>query len=151
MALIRPACTANIPRLLVLYEGLSLVTTPAEQSPHPTRTDCERVLAQVQSTPGYTLLVIEENGETADLMGLLIMPYLSHGALPWALIESVSINSHCRDLGLGTMLMKYAIERVYAAGCYKPVLDSIKKRFDAHRFYLSPGFEEYSLGFRMHF
>jgi hypothetical protein len=37
------------------------------------------------------------------------------------------------------------------ARCYKLVLGSNKKRLDAHRFYRRMGFEEYSLGFRMHF
>jgi len=151
MALIRPACTADIPRLLALYEELPLVTTSAEQSRCPTPSDYEGALARIHSTPGYSLLVVEENGDVAGLMSLLIMPNLSHGTLPWVLIESLVINSRSRNLGLGTMLVKHAIERARAAGCYKLVLDSNKQRLDAHRFYRSLGFEEYSLGFRMHF
>lgn len=111
MALIRPACTADIPRLLALYEELSLVTTRAEQSHCPTPSDYEGALARIHSTPGYSLLVVD---------------------------------SRSRNLGLGTLLVKHAVDRARAAGCDKLVLDSNKKRFNAHRFYRS-------LGFRMHF
>jgi GNAT superfamily N-acetyltransferase len=151
MALIRPACTADIPRLLALYEELSLVTTPREQGHCPAPANYERALALIHSIPGYSLLVVEKNGDVAGLMSLLIMPNLSHGNLPWALIESVVIDSQSRNFGLGTMLVKHSIEMARAAGCYKLVLDSNKKRLDAHRFCRSLGFEEYSVGFRMHF
>jgi GNAT superfamily N-acetyltransferase len=97
------------------------------------------------------LLVIEENGETAGLMTLLIMPNISHGALPWALSEALVIDSKSRNRGLGGMLVNYAITKAREAGCYKLVLDSNIKRLDAQRFYRSLGFEEYSVGFRMHF
>lgn len=151
MALIRPARQADIPRLLALYEELSLFTTQAEQGLHPAPADYDCVLESIQSIPGYSLLVIENDGEVAGLMTMIIMPNLSHCALPWALIEALIIDSRFRGQGLGTALVKHAIEMARRARCYKLVLGSNKKRLDAHRFYRRMGFEEYSLGFRMHF
>jgi len=101
--------------------------------------------------PGHELLVAEEDGMVVGTMVLLIVPNLSHGALPWALVENIVVDQRYRRKGLGKLLMEYAIARSKEAGCYKLVLNSNKKRREAHRFYSSLGFKASAHGFRMYF
>ena len=151
MPTIRPAKLADIPRLLELYGELSLSTSPVEKALSPSAADYERAFERMTYSPGLELLVLEEGGEVAGVVELLIVPNLSHSALPWAAIESLIVDERFRRKGFGRMLMDYAIKRAREAGCYKLVLTSNKKRLEAHKFYRSLGFEETSLGFRLNF
>jgi predicted N-acetyltransferase YhbS len=101
--------------------------------------------------PGLELLVIEEQGEVAGSVVLLIVPNLSHRALPWALVENVIVDQRFQRKGLGKLLMEYAIGRAKEAGCYKIVLSSNKKRREAHRFYGALGFKALAHGFQLYF
>lgn len=151
MAVVRPARHEDIPRLLALYAELVLVRSEAEQNRAPSRQEYEHTLDRIQSTPGYQLLVVEENSEVAGLMELLIMPNLSHNAMPWAFVEGLVVDHRYRRKGLGKVLMQHAIRQAKEAGCYKIELGSNKKRIEAHEFYRSLGFQDTALGFRLYF
>jgi ribosomal protein S18 acetylase RimI-like enzyme len=151
LPIIRPAEKADIPRLLELYQELSLSTSHVEKSLSPSAADYERAFERMAAVPGLELLVLEEGGEVAGVAEFLIVPNLSHKGLPWAAIESLIVDERFRREGFGRMLMAHAIMRAREAGCYKLVLTSNKKRLEAHKFYRSLGFEETSLGFRLNF
>jgi ribosomal protein S18 acetylase RimI-like enzyme len=151
MAIIRPAASADIPRLLELYDELVLVRSEIEESRAPSPGEYRRTLERIQATPGYQLLVIEECGEVAGVMEFLIMPNLSHNASPWALIEGLVIDSRYRRKGLGKALVGHAINMSGEAGCFTIGLSSNKMRVEAHAFYRSLGFEDAALGFRLYF
>jgi ribosomal protein S18 acetylase RimI-like enzyme len=148
---IRAARRSDIPKLLALYEELSLSTSPVEAARSPSPADYEQAFDRMTAVPGLELLVLEEGGEVAGVVELLIVPNLSHKTLPWATIESLIVDKTYRRRGFGRRLMDCAIDRAKKAGCYKLVLTSNKKRLEAHKFYRSLGFEETSLGFRMNF
>ena len=151
MPTIRPARYADIERILALYDELTLVHSLVEEKRHPSREEYERTLDRMQTIPCLQLLVIEDDGYVVGLMELLIIPNLSHNALPWALIEGLIVDSRYRRRGLGKTLMQYAINKARDAGCYKLELSSNKKRLEAHGFYRSLGFEDSALGFRLYF
>ncbi|MGA3093927.1 MAG: GNAT family N-acetyltransferase [Dehalococcoidales bacterium] len=151
MPTIRPARHKDIVRILALYDELVIVRSDVERTCQPSRAEYESILDRIQSVPGFQLLVIEDDGQVVGLMELLIMPNLSHNALPWALIEGLIIDSRYRRKGLGGTLVRYAIDKAREAGCYKIELSSNKKRFEAHAFYRSLGFEDAALGFRFYF
>jgi len=94
--------------------------------------------------------VAEEDGVVVGTMVLLIVPNLSHGALPWAIIENVVIDGKYRRRGIGRLLMEYAIKQARKAGCYKVQLLSNKQRHEAHQFYQTLGFETSAYGFRLY-
>ena len=123
----------------------------AEEGRRPTLEEYERTLERINATPGLELLALEVNTEVAGLMELLILPNLSHSALPWAMIEGLIVDKRFRRRGFGKMLVEYAIDRARKAGCYKLVLSSNKKRTEAHAFYRSLGFEDTGLAFRLNF
>jgi len=151
MAIVRAAAEEDIPRILELYRELAITTSQAELGHSPSFDDCRRIFDQINATPGHELLVVEDQGVVVGTVVLLIVPNLSHSALPWALVENMVVDSRYQQRGLGRVLMEYAIARAKEAGCYKLTLSSDKKRLDAHQFYRSLGLEASAEGFRMYF
>lgn len=151
MALVRVAREEDIPHILELYRQLALTTSQAELSQSSSLDDYRRVFAEICALPGHELLVVEYEGAVVGTMVFLIVPNLSHGALPWAIVENMVVDERYRRQGVGSLLMEYAIDRARKSGCYKVQLLSNKKRLEAHRFYCSMGFEASAEGFRLYF
>jgi len=147
-ATVRPATEADVPRILALYQELVITTSDAEQGRIPSLDDCRRVFADISAYPGHELVVAEHGDEVIGTLVLLIVPNLSHGALPWALVENMVVDRRHQRGGVGKALMDYALAHAREAGCYKITLSSNKKRRDAHRFYLAVGFNPTAHGFR---
>jgi GNAT superfamily N-acetyltransferase len=151
MAIVRAATENDIPRILELYRQLAIVTAPVELNQKPSLEDYRQVFARISAVPGLELLVAEEEGEVAGSLVLFIAPNLSHGGLPWALVENMIVDQKHRRQGIGRLLMDYAIARSKEAGCYRIGLSSDKKRQEAHHFYRSLGFQASAHGFRLYF
>lgn len=151
MATVRLATEADIPRILELYRELVITTSQTEQEHEPSPDSLRQVFADISAYPGHELVIAEEDGEVIGTLVLLIVPNLSHSALPWALVENMVVERRYQRHGTGKLLMDYAITRARDAGCYKIALSSDKKRPDAHRFYRSLGLEPSALGFRRYF
>ena len=144
MAIVRPANEQDMPRILELYEEL----TGGQHYLSPD--DTQTVFVEIVSMPGHELLVAEEDGEVVGTMVLLIVPNLSHGARPWAIVENMVVDGRYLRKGIGRLLMEYAIAHARQAGCYKVQLLSNKKRHEAHQFYRSLGLEASAHGFRLY-
>jgi predicted N-acetyltransferase YhbS len=152
MAIVRAATENDISRILELYRQLAITTAPAELDQKPSLLeDYRRVFAQISAVPGLELLVAEEEGEVTGSLVLFIAPNLSHGGLPWALVENVIVDQKYRQQGIGRLLMDYAIARAKKAGCYRIGLSSDKSRQEAHQFYRALGFKASAHGFRLYF
>jgi hypothetical protein len=89
MAEIRLAKESDIPRILELYHELTIITTQAERSLNTSWDDYRRVFAEISSNPRRELLVAEYQGEVVGTVALFIIPNLSHGATPYALVENL--------------------------------------------------------------
>ena len=151
MPVIRPATEVDIPGILELYQELNTGPYQLTNDRIPSVEECRRVFAEICEIPGHELVVAEESGNIIGTLVLLIVPNLSHGALPWALVENMVVTRAHRHEGVGKSLMEYALQRAREAGCYKTTLSSNKKRRGAHRFYRSVGFEPSAVGFRHYF
>jgi len=151
VAIVRAATEEDIPRILELYRELVITTSEAEKGQSPSQDDYQRIFADIRDHSGHELLVAEEQGEVAGSVVLLIVPNLSHGALPWAVVENLVVDQRYQGKGFGRLLMEYAIARAKEAGCYKIGLSSDKRRREAHRFYSSLGFKASAHGFRLYF
>lgn len=144
MAMVRPANEQDMPRILELYHELT------GERHYLSPGDTQTVLAEIVSMPGHELLVAEENGVVVGTVVLLVVPNLSHGARPWAIVENMVVDGKYLRKGIGRLLMEDAIARARKAGCYKVQLLSNKKRHQAHQFYRSLGFETSVYGFRLY-
>ena len=66
--------------------------------------------------PGHELLVAEDESVVTGTMVLLIAPNLSHGALPWALVENMVVDFRYRRRDLSRLFMDYVIVCVQRGG-----------------------------------
>ena len=148
---IRRAKESDLPRILELYHELSMITTESEQHSSTSWDDYRRVFAEISGDPRRELLVAEYDGEVVGTVALFIIPNLSHGATPYALVENLVVNHKYRRKGIGKKLMEYTIVRAKQEGCHRIELCSDKKRDEAHRLYRSVGFEPSAYGFRIWF
>ena len=148
---IRLADEKDIVHILELYRELAVTTSQVESSKNPSLDDFRRVFAKIRSTPGFKLLVAEEQGKVVGTMVILIVPNLSHGGSPWAYVDNLVIAHRYRRKGLGRMLMNNAIALSKEAGCYKIVLTCDKRLREAYRFYRSLSFRASAHGFRLYF
>ena len=151
MTEIRLAKESDLARMLELYDELSMVTTKAEQRSNTSRDDYRRVFAEISNNPKRELLVAEYEGEVVGTVALYIIPNLSHGATPYALVENLVVNHKYRRKGIGRKLMEYTVARAKQEGCHRIELCSSKTRRDAHRLYKSVGFKPEAYGFRIWF
>ena len=151
MAEIRLAKESDIPRILELYHELSMITTKVEQGLSTSWDDYRKVFTEISSNPRRALLVAEYDGDVVGTVALYIIPNLSHGATPYALVENLVVNHKYRRRGIGKKLMEYTIARAKQERCHRIELCSSKGRKEAHRLYRSVDFEASAYGFRIWF
>jgi L-amino acid N-acyltransferase YncA len=151
MIIIRLATEEDIPRILELYQQLAITTSEVEGQRCLSLDDYQQVFGEISRFRGCELVVAEDHGEVIGSLVLVIVPNLSHGALPWAIIENVIVDRKQRRRGVGRQLMEYAITRAKESNCCRMGLISSKSRREAHHFYRALGFEASAEGFCRHF
>lgn len=145
---IRDATGGDLPTVLRLLAQL-----PVEPSEGymPSVSDASKIFGQMLASADRKLLIAEDAAGAAGIVDLLVVPNLTHGGSPWAIVENLVVDSDRRRNGIGQALMREVIERAKRAGCYKVQLMSNVRREGAHDFYRSLGFEENAQGFRIYF
>jgi GNAT superfamily N-acetyltransferase len=142
---IRPAVAADVARLVELLTLGALGPTdddPDDPGPYLA------ALAEIEHTPGAVVLVAEVDGQVVGLCQLCILRHLQHRGGRCAEIESVHVDPDWRGRGVGTVLMRAAVARAAAEGCYRVQLTSNLARERAHAFYERLGFRPSHVGFK---
>lgn len=147
---IRVATKNDVSGILDLYHQLALgqATTDNDYLSNPEK--YQQAFTQIEKFPGQQLLVAEEQGKIVGTLVMLIVPNLSHGALPWAIIENMVVAESYHRKGVGKLLIEYAEAEAKEAGCYKVQLLSDNRRQWAHAFYRAMGFKASAKGFRLY-
>ncbi len=119
----------------------------------PERRDAyEHAFEAIDADPAQTLVAVEASGgEVVGTMQLTLIPGLARGGATRMQIEAVRVAESARSLGLGTAMMRWAIERARASGAALVQLTSDARRADAHRFYERLGFEASHVGYKLFF
>jgi GNAT superfamily N-acetyltransferase len=146
-ATIRDARPDDIPRLLELYLQLSESSQHPEQEVQPMTERHHAALERIAADPNARVFVLEDGGRMIGTYALYILPNLSHGGRPFAIVENVVIDGTLRGGGYGRFMMDHAVHLAREAGCYKVALTSNNKRAPAHAFYEAIGFERTHKGF----
>jgi GNAT superfamily N-acetyltransferase len=121
----------------------------APNTEDPTDTDrYQGALEEIQNAGGE-LLVVERRGEVVGFCQLLVFRHLQAKGGLCAELESVHVHADHRSTGIGGALVRAAVDRARARGCYRVQLTSNRRRADAHRFYESLGFEPTHVGYKM--
>lgn len=132
---VRAARADELPQLLSLFAHLHTndIALPAPEI-------VEATWRQILAQPGMRILVAEASGQLVATVTLSIIPNLTRGARPYALIENVVTDRAWRGQGVGTRLLQSAQEMAWQAGCYKAMLMTGSKKQATLDFYRRAGF-----------
>ena len=144
---VRDAQPADVPRLLVLLQQLSEQSTIPESEVRSATEAHYAALRRITEDPNARLLVAEQGGTVVGTLTFYVMPNLSHGGAPFAIVENVVVDETLRGGGHGRLLMAHAEGLAREAGCYKLSLTSNLKREPAHAFYHHIGYTNSHKGF----
>jgi GNAT superfamily N-acetyltransferase len=145
---IRPAVEADVAALVALLVAGAVPGT-AEDKEDTTDTGPYRVaLAEIEAAGG-AVLVAERHGVVVGMCQLLVFRHFQGRGGLCAELESVHVRADCRQRGIGSALVRAAVDEAQARGCYRVQLTSNTVRDDAHRFYRGLGFEPTHVGFKL--
>lgn len=146
----RAARPADLPFIIGLIVEDSVLTTndSASDAMHE---DYLNALAAIDADPNQEMIVAEENGVPLGCFQLTYLPGLMRRGMWRGMIEVVHVAEGHRGRGLGSQMMRWALDRSRDRGCGMVQLTSNKKRLDAHRFYERLGFLKSHEGFKYYF
>jgi len=101
------------------------------------------------STSGIRISAVEDGRELGHCYIYLIRNDLHDK--PYALLEDVYVNESDRGRGVGTLLVRRAVELARELGCYKIIATSRFGRDEVHRWYEKLGFKRHGYEFRIDF
>lgn len=131
---IRPATPEDLAGVLALYRQLN----PGD--PALDVAGAAPVWAAVLGSGLTTPFVAEIEGRLVSSCTLAIVPNLSRGARPYGVIENVVTDEGHRRSGLGRAVLEAALDKAWAANCYKVLLATGSRRESTLRFYEGVGF-----------
>ena len=104
---------------------------------------------QINRDSNHELVVAELNGEVIGTLHLMFLPSLSFQGGLRAQVESVRVDKPYQSKGIGSKMMRWAIERAKSRGAHVVQLTTHKSREDAHRFYDRLGFKGTHVGMKL--
>jgi GNAT superfamily N-acetyltransferase len=135
----------------------SIVRLLAEDDLGSQRELCEEPLPEsyikafekIDNDPNHELVVAEMGGEVLGTLHLIFIPSISYQGGLRAQVESVRVDKTCQNRGIGSEMMKWAIERAKGRDAHLVQLTTHRSREDAHRFYERLGFTGSHLGMKL--
>jgi GNAT superfamily N-acetyltransferase len=131
---IRDAGPADFEAILQLYGQLN---SDDDASPTPLLQD---VFTNILHREDLRLSVLQFDSDVVGSTYLNVIPNLTRGGRPYAVIENVIVHHNHRGRGLGKRLMASTLDAAWAAGCYKALLQTGSSRESTHAFYRACGF-----------
>ncbi|TCC47707.1 GNAT family N-acetyltransferase [Kribbella capetownensis] len=99
------------------------------------------VFAEILRTPGLRLFVLEVDGVVVATTYFNLIPNLTRGGAPYAVVENVVVDADRRGTGLGKQIMAHTLQAAWDAGCYKVMLMTGSRTHATHQFYKACGFD----------
>lgn len=140
---IRTVGEATLPGLASLYRFLH------PQDPALAVVTARTTLRQAAAEPGSAVFV----GFLADVplssCAMMMVPSGTRAGKPSALIENVVTHPEQRRRGYGTLVLRAALTRAWAAGCFRATVLTTSLDDVPAAFFLSSGFERTASGFKL--
>jgi ribosomal protein S18 acetylase RimI-like enzyme len=95
---------------------------------------------EILSASYYHVFVAQKDQTIVSSLVLLIIPNLTHGQRPYAVIENVITDKDFRNHGIASALLSAARERAKEQNCYKIMLMTGSKTDSTLRFYEKAGY-----------
>ena len=146
----RNARPGDLPFIVGLIVEDSVVATN-DDAADALHSDYTAALAAIDADPNQEMIVVEDDAVPVGCFQLSYLPGLMRRGMWRGQIEVVHVAETHRNRGLGSQMMRWALERCRARGCGMVQLTSNKQRLDAHRFYERLGFHQSHEGFKYYF
>jgi GNAT superfamily N-acetyltransferase len=127
----------ELPALLDLYRHLHDTDAPL-----PADDVLWQVWEEILQDPKMRVLVADLDGSLVASCTLAIIPNLTRGARPYGLVENVVTHPAHRRHGIGTRLLRHALQIAWEWNCYKVMLLTGSKSEGPLRFYEQAGFRK---------
>ena len=132
--MVREIRANELSELLELYLFLHEDSVP-EASP-----GLEKAWNTIISDINHHIIVNERDGKIVSSCVCVIIPNLTRGIRPYALIENVVTHEDYRGKGCATECLSYARKIAEEEGCYKIMLLTGSKEPKTHNFYKNAGY-----------
>ena len=144
----RSATRADLPPIVRMLADDEL-GSQRERYEDPLPESYAKAFEQIDNDPSHELIVAELDGEVIGTLQLMFLPSISYQGGLRAQVESVRVDTKWRGKGIGSELMKWAIDRAKARGAHIVQLTTHRSREDAYRFYERLGFSGSHLGMKL--
>jgi GNAT superfamily N-acetyltransferase len=105
------------------------------------------IFVKMSNYPDYKVYVAKLKDRIIGTFALLIMDNMIHQGRSSGLVESVVVHEEFRSVGIGKLMMEFAMQKCRESNCYKMALSSNLKREKAHSFYEKLGFKKHGYSF----
>ncbi len=110
----------------------------------------EAAFDAIDRDPAHTLVAVEDAaGDVVATMQLTMLPGLARGGATRMQVEAVRVAASARGHGLGSAMLRWAIDDARSRGAALVQLTSDARREEAHRFYGRLGFSPSHVGFKL--
>ena len=109
------------------------------------------VFSELLESKYFDIFVMEINNVIIGFYQIMYLPHISFKGSKRGQVESLRIRSDSRRRGIGTKLMKHAIEVAGDNGCSILQLTSNRKRKEIGKFYKNLGFSLTHDGYKFYF
>jgi len=144
----RMAARADLPSIVRMLADDDL-GSQRERLEDPLPESYYSAFEQINQDPNHELIVAEQNGQVIGTLHLIFLPSVSYRGGLRAQVESVRVDKRFQSQGIGSEMMKWAMERARRRGAHVVQLTTHKSRVDAHRFYERLGFQGSHLGMKI--
>ncbi len=136
---IRELGRGDLDALLEAYRDLQ-----PDDAPLPARVELDRLWDGICADPRLVYVGAFDGPRLLATCTAAIVPNLTRGARPYAIIENVWTHPTSRRQGLGSAALLQLLDCCWAADCYKVMLLSASHRGAAHEFYERNGFDKHA-------
>ena len=143
MVSVRLATLADLPAILSLYAQLS----PGDLLPDAAA--AEATWRRILASDMMSVHVADDAGAVVATCVLIVVPNLTRGQRPFALIENVVSDEAVRGRGFGKAVVRAATDHAFGQGCYKVMLMTGRSDPAVLSFYESCGFERGKTAFQI--
>lgn len=122
-------------------KGLFELYTQLHGNPFPEETaELSALCSKILNDENHHIIVAEKDGKIVSSCVCVIIPNLTHGQRPYALIENVVTDEAFRRRGLATACLDFAREISRKENCYKIMLMTGSKQESTLKFYERAGY-----------
>lgn len=140
---VRKATLSDLDALTALLAHLNPADLPCP--PDVAKT----AFASIEKLTGSAVLLGFADDVPVTSCTLFVLPNLTRGGDPYALIENVVTHADHRGKGFGKAILQAASAHAFENGCYKAMLLTGSQKLETLRFYEAAGFEQSKTGFQI--